>query len=88
MSEQEEKTPRAVYVRVGVPEEMRESGGAPVEEGVNLDELFLIDFAEEGGEEGHTAFAACLCTLAAATEAWLMGGSHEEVKAAMVGHTH
>lgn len=96
--ETDEKAPRAIYVRLGVPKEMREANaengfnedGPQMDEGVNLDECYMIDFAEQGAEEGFSIFTSCLCMLAKLTEAWLTEqvSTYEEMQALMKDHSH
>jgi hypothetical protein len=84
------KTPRSVSVYIGRPPGL-EDADVHEEQTVSPDECFTIMFAEDGGEEGFSAQVVCLCSLNAATEAWLTGKSEDEVQAIMVGdegHTH
>lgn len=88
--ETEETPPRAVYIRVGIPPEMKDDEAVQTEDGVNIEDCYMIDFAEEGAEEGFCLFCACLCMLPKVTEAWLTEevNTHEEMLALVQGHKH
>lgn len=76
---------RRVEVTIGMPEGFAEKD--PILPGLpHPDESFYINFVEEESEtdeSGYTAQTPCLCGLRAGTEAWLNGGTFEEVVAVM-----
>jgi hypothetical protein len=85
---------RRVEVCVGIPEmlsgmEMTQTPGI-----AHPDECYFINFVDLPSDDddglsrsGFTAQSTCLCTLSAATTAWLQGASEEEVQAVMERHT-
>jgi hypothetical protein len=80
------KTPRRVSVYIGRPPGLKDEEGQEEGQPFSPDECFSVDFMEEGGDEGFTAQTVCLCTLNAATEAWLTGKSDDEVMEIFASH--
>lgn len=81
------KTPRRVSVYIGRPDGLEDEDIQAEADEVHTaspDECYTIEFVEEGEEEGFMAQVVCLCSLTAATEAWLNGKSMEEVQAVMI----
>lgn len=84
-------TKRRVEVCVGCPDMLEGFPLGTPKDMPHHTECYFLNFVDvEDEEEGHSGFTAqtmCLCTLAAASAAWLQGENEQEVQALMGRHT-